>query len=465
MMRKPHILFIFTDDQRFDTIHALGNPEIHTPNMDWLVERGTAFTHAHIPSGTCAAVCMPSRAMLHTGRTLFHIENEGQNIPSEHITMGEAFRQAGYRTFGTGKWHNGANSYARSFTDGGSIFFGGMWDHWNVPICDFDPEGRYDRTIPFTGNFSLNNKITRVHCDRIHPGNHSTDLIAGEAVNFLERYQEKDPYLMYVSFLAPHDPRTMPEEFLKMYDPENITLPGNFAPEHPFDYGVREIRDELLASYPRTEEGVRRHIAEYYAMITHLDHAIGTILQKVKDRGELDQTIVVLAGDNGLAVGQHGLFGKQSLYEHSVRVPLLFSGPGIPRGLQLSNYAYLLDIYPTLCGLAGIPIPDSVEGLDLHFMMKDPSLELRKTLYFAYGGCIRGVKDRKYKLIEYAGKYHGIQLFDLEQDPLETCSLVEHSEFAPVIKALREELCRYRDAWDELAHPIGRNFIGIQPDY
>lgn len=131
-----------------DTIQALGNDEIHTPNLDALVNSGTTFTRAHIPGGMCGAVCMPSRAMLHTGRTLFHLDREGQDIPLDHITLGECFRDAGYDTFGTGKWHNGRTSFARSFSSGDEIFFGGMEDHWNVPAYHFDATGKYETRCP-----------------------------------------------------------------------------------------------------------------------------------------------------------------------------------------------------------------------------------------------------------------------------------------------------------------------------
>ncbi|MEG0388461.1 MAG: sulfatase-like hydrolase/transferase, partial [Niameybacter sp.] len=133
-MQYKNVLFLIADDQRFDTIRALGNQEIHTPYLDKLVKMGTTFTNAHIPSGTSGAVCMPSRAMIHSGRTLFHIQGEGQNIPNEHSTLGETLKNAGYYSCGIGKWHNGIESYARSFNDGDDIFFGGMWDHWHVPI-------------------------------------------------------------------------------------------------------------------------------------------------------------------------------------------------------------------------------------------------------------------------------------------------------------------------------------------
>ena len=129
MGAKPNILLFFTDDQRFDTLGALGHPHVKTPNVDRLMARGTTFTHAHIPGGTSGAICMPSRAMLHTGRTLFHLEGAGNTVPDDHTMLGERLQQEGYRTFGTGKWHNGHAAFARSFSDGGEIFFGGMGDH------------------------------------------------------------------------------------------------------------------------------------------------------------------------------------------------------------------------------------------------------------------------------------------------------------------------------------------------
>ena len=151
---------------------------------------------------------------------------------------------------------------------------------------------------------------------------------------------------MYVSLMAPHDPRTMPKEFLEMYDPEEIKLPENFLTEHPIDTGALRVRDELLAAFPREPNEIKRHIAEYYAMISHLDHAFGRLLTALQEQGKLDNTIIVFAGDNGLALGQHGLMGKQNLYDHSVRVPLIFAGPGIPEGEQRNSPVYLLDIFP-----------------------------------------------------------------------------------------------------------------------
>ncbi len=422
---KPNILFLITDDQRFDALGALGNPQIRTPNMDWLVGRGTAFTHAFIPGGTSSAVCMPSRAMLNTGRTLFRFPDAGASIPSEVVTLGEAFRVSGYETFGCGKWHNGTESYHRSFSSGAEIFFGGMADHWNVPAFEFDPSGRYDRRCLVIEDPFRSNALSERFCDHIHAGRHSTDLLAAAAADFLGGVSSEKPWLLYLSFLAPHDPRSMPKEFLALYDPAEIELPPNFLAQHPFDNGELDVRDEKLTASPRQPDDVRRHLAEYYAMITHLDDRIGKVIEAVRERGEIDRTIFVLCGDNGLALGQHGLMGKQNLYDHSVRVPLVFAGPGVPGGRTTDALAYLLDIFPTLCELTDTPVPGTVEGVSLCGAMNGGQPE-REVLYLAYRDMHRGVRTSRHKLIEYVvgGRRVMTQLFDLESDPFETCNLV-----------------------------------------
>jgi len=462
-MSKPNIVFFFTDDQRFNTIHALGNDAIKTPNIDKLVARGTAFTHAHIPCGTSGAVCMPSRAMLHTGRSLFHIEGEGQSIPHEHTTLGEALQANGYRTFGTGKWHNGHESFNRSFSNGEEIMFGGMADHWNVPVYHYDPSGKYDTTLPCCKEPMRSKEIVRRPADHINSGVHSSEMVCSAGVDFIQRQDDSEPFFAYISFLAPHDPRVMPEKFHAMYDPADIELPPNFMGGHPFDNGALHIRDEELAAFPRSPEETREHIAEYYAMISHLDHELGRVIQALEDKGVLDNTIIVFAGDNGLAVGQHGLFGKQSCYEHSVRVPLIFAGPGVPAGQQTDAYAYLFDIFPTLCGLTGTPRPESVEGKDLLPCMQDNTAPLRDTLYFAYTDVHRAVKDRDYKLIEYAvkGRERQTQLFDLNNDPWELTNLAANPDYADKVAALRKELIRLRDEWDDREHRMGQQFWSL----
>jgi arylsulfatase A-like enzyme len=459
MASKPNIVVFFADDQRHNTIAALGNDEISTPNLDKLVESGTTFTHAHIPCGTSGAVCMPSRAMLHTGRTLFHLEGEGQSIPLDHTLLGETLQDAGYRTFGTGKWHNGPKAYARSFTDGGEIFFGGMQDHWNVPAHSFDPTGEYSSRTIKIDNCMLDNKENEFVSDHVVAGKHSSELFCEAAAEFIRNYDSESPFFTYVSFMAPHDPRSMPKRFLDMYDSAKITVPENFMSVHPIDYGQTEIRDELLAPYPRTPDVVREHLAEYYAMISHLDEQIGTVIAALAEKGELENTIILFAGDNGLAVGQHGLFGKQSTYEHSVRVPFIISGPGIPTNQRRDAYIYLLDIFPTLCDLIDISAPESVEGRSFATVIREPAEQTRETLYFAYTDKIRAVKDDRYKLIEYV--HDGTvstALYDLQDDPWELANLAASAANQHIVKRLRNEMFRLRDEWDDERHRLGKAF-------
>lgn len=457
-MNQPNIIIFFTDDQRYDTIHALGNHIIKTPNLDKLVAKGITFTRAHIPGGTSGAVCMPSRAMLHTSKTLFHLDGEGQQIPTDHEMIGETFKEAGYETFGTGKWHNGVQSYARSFTDGGEIFFGGMWDHWNVPAYHYDPTGKYDNTSLATMDPFRSNKVTQLHCDHLRLGKHSSELFCNLAADYLRDYHSSKPFFMYISFMAPHDPRTMPDEFKNLYNPENMELPMNFLKDHPFDYGEKNERDEMLASYPRKEDEIKRHIAEYYGMITHLDNEMGKVLKVLEEKGLEENTIIVFAGDNGLSLGQHGLMGKQNLYDHSIRVPLIFAGKNIPENITTDHYAYLLDIYPTLCDLAEIEIPDSVEGRSLMPIIKD-NKSVRDDLYLAFTDKIRGVKESRYKLIEYrTDQIRETQLFDLKKDPLEIQNLSKDPHYQVIIDGLRNKMFDYRDNWNDASHRLGKRY-------
>lgn len=468
MPKQPNVLILLTDDQRAGTIHALGNDIIKTPNIDRLVARGTSFTRAHIPGGTAGAVCMPSRAMINTGRSLFRITGEGQDIDPSHTTLGECFRAAGYNTHGIGKWHNGPDAYARSFTSGENIFFGGMWDHWNVPVCDFSEDGVYEKRIHFTPNFSESSEPLLVRADRINAGVHSTDLFSRSAVDFIRDHDQSRPFMMYVSFLAPHDPRTMPEEFKTMYDPESIPLPENFSDMPVVNFGWSRGRDETIESYPRDPDRVRKHIADYYAMISHIDFRVGEIMAALEEKGLLDDTIVVLMGDNGLAIGQHGLMGKQNIYEHSVNVPLIFAGPGVRKGEVREQLCYLMDVYPTLCDLCGIGIPASVDGKSLVPALHDSESVIREHLYLAFQGRARGVMDARYKLIEYRTENLKLtQLFDLKNDPWEKRNLFDIPDggYEAITARLREKLLALRDEWGDRSSRHGSVFWQAWDNY
>jgi arylsulfatase A-like enzyme len=255
---------------------------------------------------------------------------------------------------------------------------------------------------------------------------------------------------MYLAHVAPHDPRQYPARFQKNYSADKVSLPDNFMPQHPFDNGELRVRDEMLEDFPRQPHAVRQHIADYYALIAMIDEQVGRVLDALDKAGETENTIIVFAGDNGLAVGQHGLMGKQNLYDHSVRVPLIMAGPGIPKGQKTDAFCYLLDIFPTLCELTNTTIPDSVEGKSLVPVLRDPSSSVRDSLYFAYKGFQRAAKVGKYKLIEYAVKGNRTQqLFDLEADPLEMKNLVASPKHRSILVKLEQEIQRCRTELDD----------------
>lgn len=410
--RKLNVVMIVADDQRNDTIAGVGNDHIQTPNMDRLAREGFAFTRARCMGAQQGAVCVPSRAALHTGRTLFHVPDNIGSYPM----LGQVLQQAGYTSFGCGKWHNGAKSFARGFNAGGNIFFGGMHDQFNTPVHSFDPSGLY---AP---------RSTR-------PGDKfSSELFADAAVEFLRSQKAGgQPFFCYLAFTSPHDPRTSPPPYNTMYDPAKMPLPANFLPEHPFDNGELRNRDELLAPFPRTPADTRQQLCDYYGMITSQDAQVGRILSALDESGHGENTLVLYTGDHGLSIGSHGLFGKQSVYEEAAQIPLLIRGPGIPHSGRSDALVYGLDLFPTICELLGLPIPETVEGKSLGGILAGREQRVRDSSFHAYihhqkngpSASQHAVNDGRWKYIAYniRGKRRS-QLFDLQNDPHEVHDLV-----------------------------------------
>ncbi|MEA3212593.1 MAG: hypothetical protein QOE70_5650 [Chthoniobacter sp.] len=412
---QPNVLFLFSDDQRADTIAALGNAHIRTPNLDRLVTQGTAFTRAYCMGAQQGAVCVPSRAMLMTGRTLFRIK---ENLAGQ-ATWPEMFARAGYATFMTGKWHNGADSVLRCFQTGKAIFLGGMGNPYKLPLQDISAAHTFE-----------NKRVS---------GEHSVQLFADAAVEFLQRPKGAPPFLCYVAFNAPHDPRVAPASFHEKYNADPPPLPPNFLPQHPFNNGALVLRDEELAPWPRTPEMVRQHLADYYAAIEFMDTQIGRILAALEASGQTEKTLIVFASDHGLAIGSHGLFGKQNLYDHSMHAPLILAGPGIPRGKKSDALCYLLDIFPTLGALAGVEPPPGSEGRSLAPVLVGRAETHRDALLTAYTKVQRAVRDDRWKLIVYP-QVNKTQLFDLRADPAENQDLAGDPQHADDVKRLTARL-------------------------
>lgn len=411
--RRPNILFLFADDMRADTVGAHGNPHIRTPTLDALARRGFSFRSAYVLGGDSGAVCVASRAMLMSGRTLFRVDTKAlSNAP----LLPELLGQAGYVTFATGKWHNGQASWLRAFQQGRAVMFGGMSDHTKVPVRDREPGA--ELTPP------------RVETT------FSSELFADQAIGFLRRHKGPAPFFAYVAFTAPHDPRQPPPEYRRAYYDRLPPLPPNFLPQFPFDNGAMAGgRDENLAAWPRTEAVIRDQLAEYYGMVTHLDAQIARVLAALEETGHARDTLVVFAADNGLALGSHGLLGKQSVLEHSVHVPLIVAGPGVPSGGSSMAFTYLHDLYPTLMDVAGVDAPGGLDGRSLRPIWSGRDVSPRETMFVAYMGTQRAVRDRRWKLVAYPALQH-LQLFDLQADPHETTDLATRPEHAATVTRL-----------------------------
>lgn len=454
---KPNIVIIFADDMRAKTIHALGNREIITPNLDQLVKNGISFPNTYNMGGHTGAVCVSSRAMLMTGQSIHRLGDTKTEIPDDHTLLGTIFQSQGYQTYGIGKWHNGIDSYVRSFKDGSEIMFGGMTSsQWNIPLNHFNPAGVYDQSyVPSEPK----NRDLPVIADHVYNGRHSAEIFADATVDFLRSEKSKKPFFLYVAFTTPHDPRQMPKQYLDQYDLSNIALPANFMPQHPFDNGHMQGRDEKLLDFPRKPEEVKKEIRDYYATISHLDAQVGRIVKALKESGQYENTIIIFTADNGLAVGQHGLMGKQNLYEHTVGVPMIWSGKGIPKNKQSAAYCYLTDIYPTLCDILGVSKPATADGTSFLANLKNPSKALHNKMFYAFRELQRAVRDGKYKLIEYNVKgKRTTQLFDLEKDPWEMENLASKEEFHPVVNRLRAELLQHKEVSGDEKSPFWIDF-------
>lgn len=420
---RPNVLFLFADDQRADTIAALGNSIIRTPNLDRLCRQGIAFDRAYMQGGMQGATCVPSRAMLLSGRPLFHVDEK----LLRHETWPSAFGRAGYVTFATGKWHNGEKSLVTSFQNARAIFSGGMSNPMKIPLANMEK-----------GKLAKPQQATK----------HSSAIFADEAIDFLRGHQGNSPFFCYVAFAAPHDPHIVPDDFPVHYEPGKNLLPANYLKQHPFDNGEMTVRDELLLPHPRSPEAVEQMMAEYYRYITYLDAQIGRVLDALDASPYAKNTIVVFAADSGVARGSHGLIGKQNLYEHSLRVPLIIGGPGIPAGQRTRSMCYLFDVLPTLARLCNVPAPKTSEGMDLGAILHDPKSPGRSELVFGYRQVQRALRDDRWKLIRYP-QVDRTQLFDLENDPLEKNNLAEKPESTDRVKALMARLEKALQAYGD----------------
>ena len=443
---KPNILFIFADDMTYEALGSFGRYEVKTPHLDKLVEAGTTFTHAYNSGGWNGAICVASRNMLMTGRTLWNARRE-ENETEQRKLWPQLLHDAGYTTYMTGKWHVRYEAQ-KAFDHVGDVRPGmpnQVRKGYNRPV-----EGQPDPWDPAdksNGGFWKG-------------GRHWSEVEADTAVNFLSQARKVPrPFFIYLAFNAPHDPRQSPREYLDKYPVNQIKVPENFLTAYPHRVVMKSphsLRDENLAPMPRTEYAVKVARREYFALITHLDAQIGRVLAALDANGQRENTIIVFTADHGLAMGCHGLLGKQNMYDHSIRVPFVIAGPGLEPGKKIASPIYLQDVVPSSLEAAGARIPDYIQYQSFLPVINGQTGG-RKRIYSAYlDNAQRAIAQDGYKLILYPnGKF--ARLYHLEKDPLEKVDLLEKGEGRQTAKrlfeSLKEEAKEHGDELDYGSYP------------
>ncbi|MEZ6129900.1 MAG: sulfatase-like hydrolase/transferase [Planctomycetaceae bacterium] len=425
--KRPNILFIVVDDQSpFDL--KLYHPDsiLDTPNIDRLAAEGMVLDGAYQMGSFSGAVCTPSRHMIMTGRTVWHlpIGPGKRQCPSdiEDHVMAAVFHKAGYDTMRTCKI---GNSYAAA-------------------------NARFDVVKDATKRGGTEESGSAWHGKQV--------------LDYLKQRQatnDEDPFLIYFGFSHPHDTRDGTPELLAKYgavnhtdrdslppaSPKQPALPVNYLPQHPFHHGHPGLRDEVAVSgvwEKRDEQTIRNELGREFACSENIDIQIGKVLQQLEDMNELDNTYIVYTADHGMAIGRHGLQGKQNLYQHTWRVPYIVRGPGISAGSRAVGNIYLLDSLCTICDLAGIDAPASSEGISFKPVLQGTQATIRETLYGVYNGGtkpgMRCVKQGDWKLIKYDVMESAVretQLFNLAQNPHEF--VAEHGKNDPGLTDLAED--------------------------
>ncbi|MGJ8723103.1 MAG: sulfatase-like hydrolase/transferase [Roseibacillus sp.] len=418
--KRPNILFIIADDQSpYDLKAYRPESKLDTPTLDKLAAEGVVLDQAYQMGSWSGAVCTPSRTMVMTGRSVWGIPGAEKYLEDKSLvpaamakhSMAAAFNRAGYDTMRTCKKGNSYAGANKEFT----------------VVKDATKRGG----TPETGS--------TWHGDQV--------------MNYLEereKSEDEDPFLIYYGFSHPHDVRDGFPDLLKKYgavnhrDRETIPaanplqphLPLNYLPAHPFSHGHPGLRDEVKVPgvwERRDEQTIRNELGREFACSELIDQQIARVLEKLEAMGELDNTYIIYTADHGMAIGRHGLQGKQNLYEHTWRVPFIVKGPGIPAGKRLKGNTYLMDVLPTLCDLAGFAPPEGVNGKSMKPVLEGKQETLRDVLYGVYcGGTkpgMRSVRKGDWKLIQYDvldGEVQEKQLFNLAENPLEY--IAEHEK-------------------------------------
>ncbi|CAA6677766.1 MULTISPECIES: sulfatase-like hydrolase/transferase [unclassified Lentimonas] len=441
---RPNVLFIFADDQSYETIGAYGLTDIDTPNLDRLVNEGASFSHAYNMGSWSGAVCMASRACLNTGSFLWQASDDARECAQgKRPTWSQLMAEQGYQTYMSGKWHVGGVSAPKVFDRTGKVRAGMPKQKpagYNRPKDEADYATGWKPWDKAQGGFW-------------EGGTHWSEVLANETVAYLqEQADSEQPFFMYVAFNAPHDPRQAPKEYIDMYPLERIQLPENYIPKYPDQgpKGVPIIRDEKLMPFPRTEFAVKVNRQEYYASITHMDAQIGRILEALEASGKADNTWIIFSADHGLSVGHHGLVGKQNMYEDAMRAPFIVWGPGVEAGTKINAPIYIQDAMATALEISGQAAPEFIDYKSVLPLLDGRATQSYDKIYGAYINTQRMVLSGDWKLIAYP-QLKKVKLFNVKKDPMEMHNLADNPEYAEKVQQLTAQL---EDSMDAMGDPM-----------
>ena len=430
MPEKPNILWICTDQQRADTIHALGNPHIRTPHIDAMVANGTAFTRAYCQS----PVCTPSRASFLTGRypRTTRCRQNGQAMPPQERLISRLLADAGYTCGLAGKLHLAtcANGVVEKRIDDGYKVF--HWSHHPQPDW---PENAYTQWLTEQGTSweeLYDGPATPYIKHGIPAEFNQTTWCADMAIEFL-REQQSNPWFFSYNCFAPHHPFDPPGDYLARYNPDDLPLPKTDPREPDSKTSYQQLDAQHAHNDPgsyhvaaMSDRDKREVTAAYYAMVELIDENVGRMIAALEETGQLENTIVIFMSDHGEMLGDHGIYLKgPHFYEAAVHVPLVMQWPGRFRADQRAEgLMELTDIAPTLLDAAGLEIPNAMQGKSLvPILQGNADAHAHRDYVFSeyynawshrhsYGTMYR---NESHKMIVYHGTDQG-ELYDLQTD-------------------------------------------------
>lgn len=443
---KYNVLFIISDDLRPE-LGTYGNPIIKTPNIDRLAARGVRFDRAYAQY----PLCNPSRTSLLNGHypTETGVMDNNKYFRATHpdyVTLPQYFKAQGYATLRIGKIFHGGIDDEVSWTEGGEPV--------DPAIVNRGPSGQApagnarptdpDETEGVTKGLSRAAASDRIVVLEGEGETHGDYKAATRAVDYLERYKDKN-FFLAVGFVKPHSPPTAPRKFFDLYDPARIELPPDFAPRPSAPPGFPEIsvprrNADLFIGRDASPTEAREMIRAYYASTSFVDAQVGRVLDALERLGLRDKTIVVFWGDHGYHLGEKGKWSKAySLYEVGVRVPLIIAVPGA-RGQSSPRTVELLDLYPTLAELCGLPRPPGIEGRSLAPLLRNPGASWNHpafTVTLFQGKLGRSVRTERWRYAEWEEGRAGAMLFDHTNDPHELKNLADDPAHAKTVREMK----------------------------